>query len=253
MTELEDHPVTRALIREAGDLVNLLLASLERPVRLADGESGRAVFRRQGAIELSVAKSARMVSGLAGALVLADAGYLTESACLLRVTSDLSTEVMSTTEGARKGSLTRAQQEFVDQFFERPLAPAPGVARPKFQSRAESFKAMDRLVAGVNHDRVEFRRMKDDLDYSLDAYVHGSYATCMELYDPITGQFMLGGVKNERDRAEMRGYIAAITHQVLIAIGMTAIAMDHARVNGRVTEALSLLANAHEETYTHES
>ena len=254
MTEPSDHPVTRAAIREAADLVNMLLGSLERPVSVVVDGTSQVVFRRQSAIELSVAKSGRMVSGLGGAIALADAGYLTESACILRVASDLFLEVMSTTEGALKGTPTRDQQEFVNQFFGRPVAaPAPGDPRRSYQSRAVIFKAMDRLVGGVTEDRAEFRRMKDQLDYSLDAYVHGTYATCMALYDPLTGRFMLDGVRSERDRAEMRGYVAAITHQVLIAIGMTALAMNLPRVNERVGVALARLADSHEERYSRDS
>ncbi len=209
------------------------------------------VFRRQTGIELSVAKSARMVSGLGGALVLADAGYLSESACILRVTSDLLMEVMSTAEGLLKGKLTQDQKTFVDQFFGRPVAaPAAGDPRLAYQSRGDVFKAVDRLVGDAGRDRAAFRRMREELDYSLDAYVHGTYATCMELYDPLTGRFVLDGARSQRERAEMRGYVAAIAHQVLVALGMTALAMGIGQVNERAGAALARLVDSSEETYS---
>lgn len=47
----------------------------------------------------------------------------------------------------------------------------------------------------------------------------------------------------------MRGYVASTTHQVLIAIGMTALAMRNGEANNRVQLALDRLASAGEEMY----
>ena len=54
--------------------------------------------------------------------MLANTGFVTESACLLRVVSDFTSEIVAVAEGAFLEEPTSVQQKFVRQFFEPPAS-----------------------------------------------------------------------------------------------------------------------------------
>jgi hypothetical protein len=55
-----------------------------------------------------------------------------------------------------------------------------------------------------------------------DAYVHGAYETTMELCDPLTGRFLVGGHPDVLKREEFVEAVFLKLHEVVIALELTA-------------------------------
>jgi hypothetical protein len=88
-------------------------------------DSIRLEFRQQIPETVMIGKLVRAVSGLRGALVLAETGYVAECAAVLRVVSDLCTEISAVGLALdRGGELPAAVKDFVAQYF-RPRARTP--------------------------------------------------------------------------------------------------------------------------------
>jgi len=64
---------------------------------------------------LVVCKAVRVASGMNATVILLDAGMVTEAAALLRIISDLATEMLAICEGGMRDKPTRSQEEFVRQ------------------------------------------------------------------------------------------------------------------------------------------
>ena len=153
----------------------------------------RLEFRLHGPRAVMVGKLVRAVSGLRGALLVAEAGYVTECAALLRMVSDYCTEVSAIGEALYKGGEPpRAVRDFVNQYF-TPTARTPDeyatAKRTHYTSREELMKAEVRLAEGTTIDGERLRILHRFLNMSYDAYVHGAYETTMELCNPLTGAF----------------------------------------------------------------
>ena len=136
---------------------------------------------------LLVAKAVRTASGVRVAMLLAESGFVAESASLLRMVSDFATEAFAVAEGELRDKRTKAQRDSVDQFFERkPTTPGATVAGRKrlYVGRDELMKAHVRLSNDVGLDGEETL---------YDGYIHGAYLTAMELYHGGRHEFMLFG------------------------------------------------------------
>ena len=117
-----------------------------------------------------------MASGVRVAMLLAESGFVVESASLLRMVSDFATEAFAVAEGELRDKRTKAQRDFVDQFFERKAMTSDATAagrQRRYVGRDELIKAHVRLSNDVGLDGEETL---------YDGYIHGAYSTAMELY-----------------------------------------------------------------------
>lgn len=221
-----DFPVTRAVIDELDGVVQGL-AQLLPPPQLAWSEDGshRWVFAETTAMVLLVAKAVRMVSGLRAAVLLADYGFVVECAALIRIVSDFSVEVFAVAEGELRGHRTRAQVDFVTEFFERkPRTPAEASlgSKKRYVGRSDLIKAHVRISEDAGSDE-DIRALMTALNDVFDGYAHGSYASAMELYHGGSRQFMLNGHEGAEAREIHLTALAGRLHEVLYVLGMIAL------------------------------
>jgi hypothetical protein len=120
-TGQSDFPITRRTMERLDEWVMALaspLLPLAQVPQELDGLKGfRWDFRETTERALIVGKAVRMASGIRASLVLADLGYVTECGTILRTVSDFVTEVISVYEGFTRDDPTRAQKDFLEQYF----------------------------------------------------------------------------------------------------------------------------------------
>ena len=187
-----------------------------------------------------IGKAVRMVSGIRASLVLADLGFTTECASLLRMVSEFSQEILSVGEGLIEGRLTQPQQRFVRQYFS-PLARTPEEfemdEKERYVSREELYKAHYRLLAKTSEEADKMRQLSRFLNYTYDKYVHGAYLTAMELYNGYEHRFMLNGHEAEERKAIPRTAVAGKLHEVISALEMLALFSDSPDLRNELREA----------------
>ena len=186
-----------------------------------------------------VGKLVRAVSGLHGALVLAETGYITECAVVLRTVSDFCTEIWMVAWFVVKDErLPSAVQEFVKQYF-LPKARTPAefaaAARMRYVSREAFTKIRKMQAESVGY--AEFDPYHRFVNMSYDAYVHGAYETTMELWNDQRGTFMMRGHSSAAKRDEFSEAVFLKMHEVVAATELTAAALDNAAVFEQVLEA----------------
>jgi hypothetical protein len=217
----------RSIIERLDPWVNELAAPL-LPLRIVPVGDHR--LRREFSIErpeaVMVGKLVRAASGISAAMLLSDAGYITESGTLLRVVSDFCTEITAVGEALNRGGPPpRAVADFVAQYF-TPKATTPeehaASDRIQYVSREELMKAEVRLADAASMDSATLRTLHRFLNMSYDAYVHGACETTMELYDPATGRFALRGFPSAELRLEHVEAVALVLHPVVVAVELTA-------------------------------
>ena len=198
----------RVCLSRLDDWLQRLATTLPKPEKAPLPDGGfRWEYPEQTAEVVMLAKAVRMVSALNAAALLAQRAFTTEVGSLLRIVKDLATEILAVGEGVAKGKLTRSQQAFVDQFFNplpRSLEEFKKQERESYVGRKDLYKAHKRLTENTpvnGEELVEYARF---LDRGYDSYVHGGYATAMELYDGSTQSFMVSGHRYERHRCEAK-------------------------------------------------
>ena len=232
----------RTLIDRLDGWVNELAAPLMPPRIIPEGDDSlRLEFRQHIPDAIMIGKLVRAVSGLRGALLLAEAGYVTECAALLRMVSDYCTEISAVGEALNRGcNLPRAVQDFVNQYF-TPKARTPdayaAAERTRYVSREELMKAEIRLAEGVAVDGQRLRTVHQFLNMAYDAYVHGAYETTMELCNPRTGAFAMRGHPSSEKRDEFVEAVFLKMHEVVVAVEFTAAVTAHAPVFNAAREA----------------
>jgi hypothetical protein len=161
-TAAEDFPVTRSAIDELDGWLHRLATPVLPARKVQRGGRHRWELRDRNAYALMIAKAVRMASGIRAAMLLIDNGFLPESACLLRVVSDLSLEIVAVAEGELRGQPTKAQQDFVTEFFARRSLgddTGPKQEKKRYVSREELMKTHVRLAMAANVDGEELRDM----------------------------------------------------------------------------------------------
>ena len=114
--------------------------------------------------------------------------------------SDFCTEITAIGDAlVSGGELPNPVHTFVEQCFApKPRTPEQykGSKRPNYPSRRELIKSETRMAqrAGLDGDRQ--RILHEFINSGSDAYVHGTYETTMELYDPHIGRFRMRGVRD---------------------------------------------------------
>lgn len=190
---MSDFVFERRLIDQLDGWANELAAPLMPPRGVSEeGDVVRLEFREHTPHAAMIGKSIRAVSGIRAALVLADRGYVTECAALLRMVSDFCIEITAVGEGLYSGGEPPASvRAFVDEYFShRPRTPEQlaEAERIRYVSREQLMKAELRLAERAKVDGERQRTLRRFLNMVYDAYVHGAYETTMDLYDPHTGR-----------------------------------------------------------------
>jgi hypothetical protein len=179
-------------------------------------------YEEKSAGIVQMAKAVRMASGIRAALYLADAGFLPESASILRMVSDYSTEIVALGEGMMRGTLTSAQQRFVDQFFAPfPATPAEfdSQEREFYVSREELMKSEVRLANDASLNGEQLRSLKRYLNKGYDSYVHGGYQTAMQMYHGGLKAFQIKGATDDvRGIAATKAGVTGKLHEVVVAL-----------------------------------
>jgi hypothetical protein len=225
----------RNLVDQLDRWANELASPLMPPREVfEEGTEIRFEFREHIPHAVMIGKSIRAVSGIRAALVLADLGYITECAALLRMVSDFSTEIIAVGEALnRGGKLPASIQKFVDQYFtQKPRTPEQlsEAERTRYVSREDLMKAELRLAKSAHIDGEQQRIVHRYLNMAYDAYIHGSYETTMELYDPLTGLFMMSGHASTSKREEFVEAVLLKLHEVIIALEITAAVTANASI-----------------------
>ena len=238
--------IGRELIERLDGWVNELAVPLMPPRVVTEGDDRlRLEFRQHIPHTVMVGKLVRAVSGLRGAFLLAEAGYVAECAALLRMVSDFCTEISAIGEALnRGGELPRAVRDFVSQYF-TPKARTPeeyaAKERTRYVSREELMKAEVRLAENTTVDGEQLRTVHQFINMTYDACVHGAYETTMELCNPSTGVFAMRGHPEEPKRQEFVEAVFLKMHEVVVAVEITAAVTAHAEVFKAAREALHVI------------
>lgn len=224
---ISDSTFGRNLVSQLDRWANELAAPILPPHEVfEEGNRIRLEFREHLPHTVMIGKSIRAVSGIRAALVLADLGYCAECAALLRMVSDFCTEIKAIGESLNRGGvLPTAVQTFVEQYFSsRPHTPEQYLEteRTRYVSREELMKADLRLAESAKLDGEKLRNYHRFLNMVYDAYAHGSYETTMELYDPVTGSFMMSGNTPISKQEEFVEALFLKLHEVVHALELTA-------------------------------
>lgn len=227
----DDYIRTRSIVSKLDEWLNTLAGPYLPPYRVPEPSGGfHWEFTEHNEYTLLIAKAVRMVGGIRAALLLVDNGFVSESACLLRIVSDIAVEITAIVEGIKLGQPTTAQKEFKDQFF----APSPRTPdeydkqeKKRYVTREELMKSLVRLAndAGLNGDH--HRKLKRNLNKTYDDYVHGAYLTAMELYDGSINRFITGGVYWSSSLNLAKVCVSAKLHEVLCALRLMARAFQN--------------------------
>jgi hypothetical protein len=234
-------PVSRGIIENLNTWISVFAAPFLPLVQVPrEGGGFRWTFREERPETLMIGKAVRMVSGIKAALFLADNGFTTECASLLRMVSDFSKEITAVAEGLLNDRLREPQERFVRQYF-TPLARTPEEYeernRERHVSREELFRAQRRLAERAQVDPAEMRRQVRYLNYVYDQYVHGAYSTAMELYDGRTNRFVLDGHEAEEPKEVARTAVAGKLHEVITALHIMALMSDNTDLRQEIMEA----------------
>ena len=201
----------------------------------------RLEFRQQIPQSVMIGKLVRAVSGLRGALVLAEAGYITECAAVLRIVSDFCTEISVIGFALHQGGdLPTAVSDFVVQYF-TPRARTPdefaAMERTRYVSREALMKIHKTIAENHPVDTNLLDRSHRYLNMAYDAYVHGAYETTMELWNPRAGSFEMRGHPSNAKREEFVEAALLKMHEVVVATELTAAVTAHGEVFTLAREA----------------
>ena len=222
----------------ATSLVTPVLPFLATPV---GDEAIRLDFRQQIPQSVMLGKLVRAVSGLRGALVLAESGYITECASLLRIMSDFSTEIavigLSIHDG---GEFPAAVRDFVADYF-APLATTPGEFTARERRRYVSREALLKTHKALAEKHLVDAALLDSshrfVNMAYDSYVHGACETTMELWNPSTGSFDMRGCPATSKRDEYVEAVFLKMHAVVVTTELTAAMTAHSDVFAQAREA----------------
>jgi len=238
--------LAQPIMGKLGGWVNELAAPM--PVKVIEEPEGlRAQFGQFIPQSLMVGKCVRAVSGIRAALTLADLGYVTECAALLRMVSDFCTEIRAVGAALHLGDEAPSEvRTFVEQYFVERARSADELAaqeRIRYVSREALVKAQGRLAEdsfASDKARVwgqEVQKARRFLNMTFDAYVHGASETALELYNPATRRFMVGGDTTTGQRREHADMVYLKLHEVVTALEITASCTAHEAVYSATREA----------------
>jgi hypothetical protein len=253
-TEQADFQLTRQTMERLDDWVMALaspfLPLAEVPQELRGLKGFRWDFREKTERALIVGKAVRMASGIRAALLLADLGYITDCGTILRMVSDFVTEVIAIYEGSTRNEPTRAQKDFVEQYF-GPTAQTPdeydeNQEKDRWVARDKLIAAHVRCASEGKQDPDRARKALRFLAHLFDKFVHGSRLSTMELYNGFTHRFMMKGHEFYRSRRDYKRSVASKLHQVLTALFCSACLMQMPALADEIRKAAKELYDSGE-------
>ena len=173
--------------------------------------------------------------------MLAEVGYITECAALLRIVSDFCIEISAIGSSLhRSDELRTAVKQFVDQYFmPRAHTPDEFAARKRMQyvSREKLMRAHEAFAENQPIDTNLLKRSHRFVNMVYDAYVHGAYETTMELWNPRTCSFAMRGHPSPTKREEFVEAVFLKMHEVVLAAELTAAMTSHNEVFEQARQA----------------
>lgn len=248
--------VPQEIIDRLDTWANALAAPLLPLRAIPEGDDSiRLEFRQQIPRSVMIGKLIRAVSGLRGALVLAEAGYVAECAAVLRTVSDFCTEVSAIGFALhRGGEPPSAVRTFVAQYF-TPRARTPqelaSAERTRYVSREALMKAHRALVEGSSVDTHKLDLNHRFVNMAYDSYVHGAYESTMELWSQRSGHFEMRGHPSVQKREEFIEAVFLKMHEVVVAIELTAAVTAHGEVFRLAREARHTMDASEPWKFTH--
>lgn len=212
----------KAMIGELEGAVRAFETVIGKPIYVAEGESGRFKYADPSPQMIIALKAVRVVSGLNALVALLEVGHTVEMGMIIRSVDDFLADIMFVMEAIQTGKPTADQQRFIEEFsagetfsVEEMMATygkdAARVSRQKIQ--ASEARVLGEHADG-GPDRV--RRIVGTVDTGLSGYVHGSYATTMELYEGGDNEgFMLKGTFGSPHIKTFLGELARYVHRSL--------------------------------------
>lgn len=221
-----DFPVTRKILDQADGWVTAFAKELPAAQKIPVRNSFRWQHPEKTPEAVQVAKAVRALSGLRGALILADAKHSVECGTLLRTVADFSAEILYVGEALAEGRLTADQQRFVDQHFAAfPTDPdaLAAMEKEKYVGRKDIGKAHRRTYEKFGVPADEMEKLGAFLNKGYDGYVHGTNGSAMELYDARTNSFMLHGHLSARFVCMAKVSVAGKLQEFLNALRFMAV------------------------------
>lgn len=215
-----------SVLSQLDDWIEKLARPIVPPRQIDEGEDNfRLEFQQHLPHTVMIGKLVRAASGIRAAFALSESGYVTESGAILRIVSDLCAEIGAIGRALnRGGELPQAVKSFVDQYF-MPKQRTPEqyalAKRIHYVSREDLMKSDIAATTDFDVDVERVRSLRRFLNMSGDAYVHGSYETTMELCEPHTGRFFLGGHPDGETRHMHLEFAALKLHEVVVAFELT--------------------------------
>jgi hypothetical protein len=217
---LMDFPVTRRMLISVADWFILLVQPFLplKKVPLDDGFHWD--FEEHSARTVILGKVVRIISGLRGAMILADLGYVTECSTILRIIDDFIFEIEFLVDGCGSHEPPKGYEQFIKQYFD----PMPTNSDEYAAQGKNRWVARDQILEGfvrstqrLTKDSDKVRKAARFVSYAYDKYVHGGYLTAMELYREKTNQFMLAGHDGDLEREFTKRMVAGRLFQSLAA------------------------------------
>ena len=232
---MTDLTYTYSILGHLDGWVEELARPIVPPRRIDVGDNYfRLEFQQHLPHTVMIGKLVRAASGIGAAFSLSESGYVVESGAVLRIVSDFCAEV-GAIGGAlnRGGELPKPVTDFVDQYFtpkQRTPEEYAVAERVRYVSREDLMKSDIVAVVGSGIDVERVRSLRRFLNMGGDAYVHGAYETTMELCEPRTGRFFLGGHPDSETRRTHLEFAALKLHEVVVAVELTAAVTSTAHV-----------------------
>jgi hypothetical protein len=218
---------TRTIIDALQGWVTQFADRLPQPVKNTLDRGGfRWEHETMDADTLQVTKAVRIASGLRAAMVLADAGHTVECGVILRTVADFSAEIIFIGEGLLEGRFTKEQARSIEQHHAALPATADELAereREYYVGRKAVAKAHKRIGEKVGDRSQELLKITAFLNKGYDSYVHGSYASAMELFTGRTMGFMMAGTESPRSVCVAKVAVAGKLNEALNALRFMAI------------------------------
>lgn len=212
----------RAIVGELEGAVRAFETVIGKPIYVAEGESGRFKYSEPSPQVIIVLKAVRVVSGLNALVALLEVGHTVEMGMIIRSVDDFLADMMFVLEALETGKPTADQQRFIEEFLagmtfsveEMMATYGKDVARVSRQKiQASEARVLGKYADGGS-DRM--RRVVGTIDAAYSGYVHGSYASTMELYEGGDNEgFMLKGTFGSPHIRTFLGELARYAHRSL--------------------------------------
>lgn len=224
--------------------VSVLEQTIEKP-QFIDAEGSKPRFRYSDPDELTfeLMMCARVASALRAAAILLQNCHTTEVAVLFRTIDDFIANFMSVDEVLIKGAenVTASQRTFLERYFtddprsvEEKMANRKKVNYNEWRQKVQASEA--RLLGGENpHQIKQIVQVVDDV---FSGFVHGDYASTMEMYGGSTlaqTQFNVSGIPVRFQ--EYRQHLAIYVHRALNIFSRLAHNLGHQEISEKLRQA----------------